>query len=124
VDLILDYKTHGNIPNPKKSDQSPARSSISSSFDQNPPDLNKEFQRHPALLHHYSMKQQPKYSPGTSPASSLAFSSHLLQHICTLKFICCKIEGDIAQKNLETAAAHTGKDCLRCRIKHTAFKKP
>jgi hypothetical protein len=71
---------------------------ISSPFDQNPPDPFKGFQRHAALLHHYSMKQQPKYSPGTSPASSLAFSTHLSQHICALKFICCKIEGDIAQK--------------------------
>jgi hypothetical protein len=107
VDLISDHKTHGNIPNPQKSGL------ISSPFDQNPPDPNKEFQRHAALLHHYSVKQQAKYSPGTSPASSLAFSSHLAQHICALKFICCKIEGDIAKINLETAAAHTGKDLLR-----------
>jgi hypothetical protein len=113
VDLISDHKTHGNIPNPKKIDQSPSKSLIFSPFDQNPPDPNKEFQRHAALLHHYSMKQQPKYSPGTSPASSLAFSTHLSQHIRALKFICCKIEGDIAKKNLKTAAAYTGKDLLR-----------
>ncbi len=30
--------------------------------------------------------------------------------------ICCKIEGDIAQKDLETATAHTGKDLLRMQM--------
>jgi hypothetical protein len=33
-----------------------------------------------------------KCSPGTSLASSLAFSSHLLQHKWTRKWVCCERE--------------------------------
>jgi hypothetical protein len=33
-----------------------------------------------------------KCSPGTSPASSLAFSTHLSQHNFTRKWVCCERE--------------------------------